>query len=276
MTQTFIKKEGTYLFNPITDTFIQPFMKQAMASYSTMRLSWNGLSSSQPVIFEEFQLYSDETMYLDVFPDSYASIFFRLNQKTQEVAAFYFGKMLTTNQISFTSGCTYFSVRLPPCLLFKETRFPPDHYINKTVSLDEWTPVFQQFDAKQLFHLSFDDKISFFQSFVKDYYPYHNHPIISFVLINAAKNKKASIKELALELGVSDRHIRNVFSQHIGVSPKQMMQAVRLQRTLALLEKTDCLTETFISSDFYDQAHLTKFIKEATLYKPSDLKKLGQ
>lgn len=264
------------MFDPIIDIFKQPLMKIQMKSYKTVKLPWDGKDSSYHVIFEEFKVQPDTKIYIDIFPDSYASIVFRVDNIEQQVDAHYFGKMLKTNRIAFYPNCTYFTIRIPPCCLFNNTKSEPKFFINRTVPLYEWTSAFEQFHPLKLLKLNFREKITYFQNHVRSNFPYHTNKIVSYVLKNGSKNNQMTIKLLANKLNVSDRYIRQIFHTNVGVSPKQLIQAVRLQKALASIEESNRLVDVFIAMDFYDQAHLSKFIKDATLYLPSDLKKLIQ
>jgi AraC family transcriptional regulator, regulatory protein of adaptative response / methylated-DNA-[protein]-cysteine methyltransferase len=50
---------------------------------------------------------------------------------------------------------------------------------------------------------------------------------------------RGSVAELSGRLGVSARHLARLFEQHVGASPMQTAQTVRLQRAKRLLDTTD-------------------------------------
>jgi AraC-like DNA-binding protein len=63
------------------------------------------------------------------------------------------------------------------------------------------------------------------------------------------------IAELAGDLGVSSRHLRRVFTDTVGVAPKEFARMVRLQRALGLSHAPATWTERAVAAGYYDQAH---------------------
>ena len=63
------------------------------------------------------------------------------------------------------------------------------------------------------------------------------------------------IESLAAELGVSTRHLRRVFTEAVGVTPKAFARIVRLQRALAPAMRSSSWTERALEAGYYDQAH---------------------
>ncbi len=55
---------------------------------------------------------------------------------------------------------------------------------------------------------------------------------------NAWGGDSASVQSLAVRLGVSDRHVRRIFEQHLGVTPVQYLQTRRLLSAKQLLADT--------------------------------------
>ncbi len=78
------------------------------------------------------------------------------------------------------------------------------------------------------------------------------------------------VTELAGGLNTSRRNIERKFISVIGMSPKQLARAVRLQATLKMLEqkKFTSLTSLAYENGYYDQAHFIKDFKEFTGMSP--------
>jgi AraC-like DNA-binding protein len=78
------------------------------------------------------------------------------------------------------------------------------------------------------------------------------------------------IVELADKVKVHRRNIERKFTATIGMSPKQLSRAVRLQATLKMLEqkKFTSLTSLAYENGYYDQAHFIKDFKEFTGMSP--------
>lgn len=68
------------------------------------------------------------------------------------------------------------------------------------------------------------------------------------------------------------RQLERHFKKQIGISPKQLGKAIRLQATLNLLlnKKKETLTDIAYESEYFDQAHFTKDFKEFTGINPKE------
>ncbi|HET8940050.1 MAG TPA: helix-turn-helix domain-containing protein [Polyangiales bacterium] len=77
-------------------------------------------------------------------------------------------------------------------------------------------------------------------------------------LASAALLASTSVSSVASELGVSERHLRRVFRETLGVSPKTFSKLTRFQRALSVARKNGRTNWANIAaaSGYYDQAHL--------------------
>lgn len=68
------------------------------------------------------------------------------------------------------------------------------------------------------------------------------------------------------------RQLERHFKKQIGISPKQLGKAIRLQATLNLLlnKKSETLTEIAYESDYFDQNHFIKDFKELVGVTPRE------
>ncbi|MEO8904120.1 MAG: helix-turn-helix domain-containing protein [Polyangiaceae bacterium] len=78
------------------------------------------------------------------------------------------------------------------------------------------------------------------------------------VLAAADRLASANVAAVALDLGVSERHLRRVFRETIGMSPKTFAQLTRFQRAVraARAAHHESWTTIAASAGYYDQAHL--------------------
>lgn len=69
-----------------------------------------------------------------------------------------------------------------------------------------------------------------------------------------------SVKELAAQTGYSVRYIRQLFAKHVGHSPKELANIIRMQSALQFLwENADVsLGDTAIAFGFSDQSHMNR------------------
>jgi AraC-like DNA-binding protein len=85
-----------------------------------------------------------------------------------------------------------------------------------------------------------------------------SHARTQIALAAADKLTGASVNTVAVELGVSERHLRRVFRETVGVSPKAFASLTRFHRALrAARENAHANWATIASAaGYYDQAHL--------------------
>jgi AraC-like DNA-binding protein len=70
--------------------------------------------------------------------------------------------------------------------------------------------------------------------------------------------QNASLGQVARELGISERHLRRVLHDALGLSPKTYARLTRFARAVRAAQSADTLNWSAIAADtgYYDQAHL--------------------
>lgn len=78
------------------------------------------------------------------------------------------------------------------------------------------------------------------------------------VLAAADRLTSANVHAVAVDLGVSERHLRRVFRETVGVSPKAFAKLTRFRRALRAAREDGHATWATIAAaaGYYDQAHL--------------------
>lgn len=74
--------------------------------------------------------------------------------------------------------------------------------------------------------------------------------------LTSIRTDGARVQHVADRLGVSTRHLRRVFAEHVGVSPKSFARAMRLQRAVRIAETCADWARVAVEAGYYDQAHL--------------------
>jgi AraC-like DNA-binding protein len=89
----------------------------------------------------------------------------------------------------------------------------------------------------------------------------------------AAMLANANVNTVAAELGVSERHLRRVFHETLGVSPKTFARLSRFHRALAAARASQRTSWADIAaaSGYYDQAHLIAEFRGITGVTPQAL-----
>lgn len=81
--------------------------------------------------------------------------------------------------------------------------------------------------------------------------------------------KEQSVMDIAEKLGYNERHLYRVFKKNYGISPKVLLNILRLHLCLTLmLEKDMELADIANLCGFYDQSHFIKAIKRYTGISP--------
>jgi len=82
-----------------------------------------------------------------------------------------------------------------------------------------------------------------------------------------------SVSELADQLRLTQRTLRNYFQNFIGCSPKDYLQIVRFKRaTYEMYNSNQNLTDAGYNADFYDQAHFVNSFKSVLGKAPKEIK----
>ena len=94
-----------------------------------------------------------------------------------------------------------------------------------------------------------------------------------WIAVSAAMLANASVTSVAGNLGVSARHLRRVFRETLGVSPKTFAKLTRFQRALRAARQDGHASWANIAADsgYYDQAHLIAEFRTLTCVTPQVL-----
>lgn len=81
---------------------------------------------------------------------------------------------------------------------------------------------------------------------------------MQLVLDAADRLARQDVNHVAAELGVSERHLRRVFKDALGVGPKEFAKLMRFRRAVSAARETGHASWARIaaSAGYYDQAHL--------------------
>lgn len=88
--------------------------------------------------------------------------------------------------------------------------------------------------------------------------PLARHPAINFALREFQSCAPSStVAQVTDQIGLSQRHFIQLFSDEVGLSPKRFLRVRRFQETLALIRKNSAIqwTEVALACGYFDQAH---------------------
>lgn len=81
---------------------------------------------------------------------------------------------------------------------------------------------------------------------------------------------EARVERVATQLGVTSRHLRRAFKEHVGVGPKAFARAARLQRAVRMAARSRDWGRIAVDAGYYDQAHLIAEFRELVGLTPVD------
>ena len=100
-----------------------------------------------------------------------------------------------------------------------------------------------------------------------------HRPAARLALDAADRLLRGRVQDVAADLGVSERHLRRVFREHVGLSPKAFARLLRFHRALgaARAERRPGWAEIAAGAGYYDQAHLIAEFRAITGVTPRAL-----
>lgn len=141
-------------------------------------------------------------------------------------------------------------------------------------------PFFSQQELQALFASSEIENIrELLDRFLLErYQAFHNESMERAIQHIFMQYEVFSVENLAIELGISRRHLNRLFKGHFGVSIKKFHR-IFLLRKLLELKLFDMPTESFTrlayELNYADQAHLNKAFKDLTQTSPNQFLKKG-
>ena len=92
-----------------------------------------------------------------------------------------------------------------------------------------------------------------------------------------ANHGQVRVDDLAFDAGMSARHLRRVFVEQLGLSPKHFCRVIRFRHSLVRIrgaERGD-LTQVALDSGYYDQAHFINEFREFSGSSPGEFAARG-
>ena len=83
------------------------------------------------------------------------------------------------------------------------------------------------------------------------------------------------VGRVAAHLGVTTRHLRRVFADNVGLSPKEYARAARLQRAVRMAVNRNDWSGIAADAGYYDQAHFIADFRELMGVTPGMFVKHG-
>lgn len=209
----------------------------------------------------------DKTVSNQILPDSCIDIVVDFVNGTICFAGF----SKETQDFQLSQKIDYMGVRLKPGSFYSFFQIGADKIMDQMVPFCEIEKEFDLFEI--LSFRSTEERIECLKKYLLK--KIECKPKKDFIVIvnELYQNpKEQNVIHIAEKLGYNERQLFRVFKKNYGVSPKVLLNIVRLHLCLTLLlEKKFNLVEIAMQCGFYDQSHFIKEIKRYTGISPLKL-----
>lgn len=219
-----------------------------------------------------------------LIPDGGSSIIFDINYRQNRHYESIWGVMdkpvVVYNQHSISKGeLTTFGVDFKPGGLYRFLNIPMREFTNQSLELSTVSySTFHQLAESISSAGSIGEQITAVESFLLEQLnklnSYQSQVMEALYAISETSGS-IRINELANRLLISERSLRRLFQEHVGISPKTLCRMTRLQSVMRNCmndKQTDFLMAAY-DSGYFDQSHFIKDFKEFCGYTPNQHKK---
>lgn len=238
----------------------QPGYRQAGKNY--IQLDYSGDCKLGKYISEIFEVESPETNTIHIIPDGCNDIVITYNGENvtgwlspsiQKASEFHFGNVKWIMGIRFLPGATY-------ALFHNRTDY--DRETITDISL--LFPRFESYKSQLRQAHSFVKRHEILTDFLADMISTNDsiEELLYFCMYQLVDSKGLiSVGELSQIAGYSDRYIRQLFTKHVGHTPKELGNIIRMQSTIEYIWNNPAMTslgEIASLFGFSDQSHMNR------------------
>lgn len=206
----------------------------------------------------------DKKISNNILPDACIDIVIDFVNKTVCFAGF----SKETKDFQLNKKIDYMGVRLKPSLFYLIFNVGADKIMDNEIPLRD---IEKEISLDKILNIKNTNKrIEYLKSYLLQKTKDKKETIFMEVLERLYKNpKEENVIGIAKKFGYNERHLYRVFKTNYGVSPKVLLNILRLHLCLTLiLEKNISLVEIANLCGFYDQSHFIREIKKYTGFSP--------
>lgn len=209
----------------------------------------------------------DKTIYNFILPDACIDIVINFTDKTICFAGF----SKDTIPFELNKKIDFMGVRLKPSAFYILFGIASDKIMDKQIPFAEIER--QEYLEKILNINDIDERLNIFKNYLLGKVKNNNFRKSIDIVEKLYQSPKAqSVVDIAAYYGYNKRHLYRIFKKYYGVSPKVLLNILRLHLCLTLMIDSNMkLIDISYMCGFYDQAHFIKEIKKYTGYSPLQL-----
>ena len=231
------------------------------------------------IVCQMFEVTRPKEHQIRVIPDGCNDIL--ISCDGGQINSWYSPSVTKSTNFHFQKAEWIFGVRFYPgadCSMLRE-RIPVSK--SHPIEVRELLPDFDSLDDELKSSISFVRRHEIIEDYLRDRITPKNNTenILSCaVRLLIETNGVISIERLAKEVGYGTRYLRQLFTDYIGHSSKELANMIRMQKTLqCLLDNPDQkLSDIAIKYGFSDQSHMNREFKKYMGVTSRIIKERGQ
>lgn len=226
----------------------------------------------------EFKGDVSKGTYINILPDGCTDFIFTLGEVAnvhdcplvmQPYRSYFVGSMTKyARLITHSDTIHMFGIRFLPCGVSCFAQLPLSEFTDSRIQTSDLNTLFNDSITDRLCEKnSVRERIDFIEKYLLHHLYENRYEVDKRILYAVAQidryQGKQSVRTLADETNLSQRHFERKFKWHTGVSPKKYSRIKQFQNAVELLRNSDFegLLSVAINSGYYDVPHLSREIK---------------
>lgn len=245
---------------------VQPFMLVNTSRY--YKILPQRPQSERIVHYYTFDADSEKAGSLTGIPDGCVDILF--NAGRGGAAGYLYGMVTQNVKVELKKGDSYFGVRFMPGYLPARFDVAIPELVDRKVDIRD-IPGGETLIARVAEANCFAERAAVIDGYIGD--DWRSSDLLQLLIgVIGQTGGCARIADLEEETLYSARYMNKVFSQNLGVSPKEFSEHVRFQSLIARLNISEPARLTDIAADagYYDQSHFIHEFKRFTAVTPRE------
>ncbi len=183
------------------------------------------------------------------------------------------GQMSRGILIAPSGAVDLFGIRFRPAGFFGLFGFPAAELTDRIEDVsDIWSSLEPLLYERLVSLSSFEERVTAFEEYVLKNFPSTNGTAKEIDHAVAMLADNTPVRQLAKDLGWSERRLERHFLRTVGVKPKLFARISRFQRLLKMLEsgEVSALADAAVAAGYYDQPHMNRDFAEFAQTTPTE------